>query len=302
MNTGRIKAALEIIIYGHILNWPWRSGTKRRQVRGEATRKAVLEYLKRYAKLYSNIPPSDNDGEKAAEEERIFTIWLQGEENAPNIVKACFRSIRRNCRQKLTILDSESLKDWIDLPDTIMRKWQEGKIKPAHFTDICRTELLYRHGGIWLDATAFVTSPVPDFIMNEDFFIFMSYGNLSGSYAFIQNCFFRARKGSYLIKAWNTAIQTYWQYEDSTVDYFVHQLLFESVVENNPLARALFDKMPKISQDPTHALWWGYRDKPFNQAVFDEITSGSFFQKTEYKSESASNPVSGSFSDIMQKM
>lgn len=302
MNTGRIKTALKIIIYGHILNWPWRSGTRRRQVRGEATRKAVLEYLKRYAKQYSNIPPSPTEEEKAAEEERIFTIWLQGEENAPNIVKACFRSIRRNCRQKLTILDSESLKDWIDLPDTIMRKWQEGKIKPAHFTDICRTELLYRHGGIWLDATAFVTSPVPDFIMNEDFFIFMSYGNLSGSYAFIQNCFFRARKGSYLIKAWNTAIQTYWQYEDSTVDYFVHQLLFESVVENNPLARTLFDKMPKISQDPTHELWWGYRDRPFNKAIFDEITSGAFFQKTEYKSESASRPISGSFSDIMQNM
>lgn len=303
MNTARFKTTLRIMLSGHILNWPWRSGAERRKTRGEATRKAVLEYLEQYVRYYRDIPAGEEcTGKIPDEKERIFTIWLQGEENAPAIVKACFRSIRRNCRQQLVILDRNNLGDWIELPDYIMRKWNEGKIKPAHFTDICRAELIYRHGGVWLDATAFVTAPVPDSIMDEDFFIFMSGDNLSGSYAFIQNCFFRAKKGNYLIKAWNTAIQAYWKYEDSPVDYFVHQLLFESVVENNPVAGELFRRMPKVPQDPTHALWWGYRDRPFDREIFSRITSGSFFQKTEYKSSSASNPIPGSFSDIMQRM
>ena len=125
---------------------------------------------------------------------------------------------------------------------------------------------------------------------------------MSGAYAFIQNCFFRARKGNYLIKAWNHAIQTYWKYEESTVDYFVHQLLFRLVVENNPKAAGLFSRMPASAQDATHALWWNYRDKPFSQETFDNVTSGAFFQKTEYKSKAAAFPSPGTFSDVIQKM
>ena len=52
----------------------------------------------------------------------------------------------------------------------------------------------------------------------------------------------------------------------------------------------------------THALWWNYRDKPFSQETFDNVTSGAFFQKTEYKSKAAAFPSPGTFSDVIQKM
>lgn len=299
MNIQRIKTYLRIALYGHVLNWPWLPEMERRRRRGEVTRNAVLDYLQRYAPFIADIP---EDGPSDPEPERIFSIWLQGEDNAPDIVKACYRSIRCCCSQELVILDAETLSRWIELPDYIMHKWREGRIRPAHFTDICRTELLYRHGGVWMDATDFATAPIPDYVMGEDFFIFRSDGTQSGSYAFVQNCFFRARKGNYLLKAWNTAIQTYWKYEDSTVDYFVHQLLFGLTVGCNPRARALYEKVPVRAQGATHALWWDYRDRPFCREEFDRVTAGSFFQKTEYKSRSAASPVPGSFSDVMQKM
>lgn len=299
MNTGRLSVYLHIALYGHILNWLWLPKAERRRRRGEASCNAVLAYLQQYVPYIRDVP---EDGFVSEEPERIFSIWLQGEDNAPAIVRSCFRSIRKNCRQELVVLDSNSLGDWIELPDYIMDKWKRGCIRPAHFSDICRTELLYRHGGVWMDATCFMTSPVPDNIMDQDFFIFMSGDSVFGAYAFVQNCFFRARKGNYLLKAWNTAIQTYWKYEGSTVDYFVHQLLFRLVAENNPKAANIFGRMPKIAQDATHALWWDYRDRPFCQEEFDKVTAGSFFQKTEYKSKSASSPVPGSFSDVMQRL
>ncbi|HJB44905.1 MAG TPA: capsular polysaccharide synthesis protein [Candidatus Coprenecus merdipullorum] len=299
MNLRRINVHLHIALYGHILNWLWLPDSERRRRRGDAVRDAVLAYLQQYVPYISDIP---EDGPAGKEPERMFSIWLQGEENAPPIVKACFRSMRRHSRQELVVLDSSSMSDWIDLPGYIMDKWKAGKIRPAHFSDICRTELLYRHGGVWMDATDFMTSPVPDSIMNQDFFIFMSGESVFGAYAFVQNCFFRSRKGNYLLKAWNTAMQAYWKYESSTVDYFVHQLLFRLAVENNPRAAALFARMPRISQDPTHVLWWDYRNRPFCQEEFSRLTAGSFFQKTEYKSAAASSPVPGSFSDIMLRM
>lgn len=296
MRTG---LRLHIILYGHILNWLWRPRKVRKTVREHVKREAILRYLSRYAPEIKDVT---GDISPESEPERIFTVWLQGEDKAPGIVKACLRSIRRNCCQELIVLDEHSLQDWIQLPEPILRKWKEGKIGPAHFTDICRTELIYRHGGIWLDATAFVTRPVPEEILNEDFFIFMSGDRLTGSYAFVQNCFFRARKGNCLIKAWNKAIQAYWLREDSIIDYFMHQLMLEMTVSCNPEAARLFDKMPKIIQDPTHALWWDWKDKPFDKKTFDRVTAGAFFQKTEYRSRSASSPIEGSFSDIMQKM
>ncbi len=302
---------MEIVLKGHILNWPWRGHLERRRRRGEVTRKAVCEYLEPF--VPDSIPedaPTDlndagnpertrPDGENG---ERIFTIWLQGEDKAPEIVKACIGSIRHNCKAQLVVLDCESLAEWISLPDCIIRKWKEGKIRPAHFADICRVELLYRYGGVWMDATCFATSDIPAEIMDEDFFIYLSGDRLKGSYSFVQNCFFRSVKGSYLIRAWREAIFNYWKAEDSIIDYFAHQLLFRLTVVKNHRAARLFGKMPHVVQDPTHELWFGHRDEAFDKEEFARLTGGAFYQKTEYKSKSAREPVPGSYADVMRKM
>lgn len=63
------------------------------------------------------------------------------------------------------------------------------------------------------------------------------------------------------------------------MDYYVHQMLFGLAVSCNPRARALFERMPALSQDATHALWWDYRDRPFSREVFDRVTSGTFSKR-----------------------
>lgn len=304
MTISGIRAVLYIILKGHILNWPWKSRLSRRKTRGRVIQDAVGRYVDRTIPEISAVEECVAVTEDAAE--RIFSIWLQGEDNAPEIVKACYRSIRRNCSQELVVLDSGTLGDWITLPDYIMDKYRRGKIRPAHFADICRVELLYRYGGIWMDATDFATAPVPDRILSEDFFIYMydpeeAWGS-SYSYSFVQNCFFRSRKGSLLVSAWREAILRYWEKEDAPIDYFIHQLLFRKVVECNPAAAAKFAVMPHESHAPTHRLWHSHRDLPFDSTEFLRLTDGVFFQKLEYKSKSARQPVPGSCSDVMSRM
>lgn len=300
MSWNRIKADLTILVFGHIFNpLLWKRGRRSRN-RVEIVKKTVDRYLDSYVPFICSVKKdADNVQEKP---ERIFSIWLQGEENAPDIVRACFRSIRHNCTQELVVLDKDTILEWIDLPDYIIRKWERGRIKPAHFADICRVELLYRYGGIWLDATAFVTNPIPQWVLDEDFFIYLSGNMLNGYYAFVQNCFFRAKRHNYIVKVWREAIFEYWRQENSVIDYFMHQMIFRKVVECNPLARKCFERMPHIIQDPTHELWWKHKDDPFDSAVFEGITASAVFQKTEYKSASAKNPIPGSFADVMMKM
>ena len=297
MGLSRTFALCDIIVRAHILNWFWRDRKKRRAVRCAVLENAIPRYFQRYLPAAAAIPErkvvKDDKGEK------IFTLWLQGEDKAPPLVKACFRSIRRHCKQELVVLDEKTIFDYITLPPEIMEKRRAGKIKHAHFADICRVELLYEHGGIWLDSTCFVTEPIPDWIIEQDFFVYMAGNKVGSPYSYMQNCFIRSRKGAYLLDAWRAMMLDFWMHENHSFDYFMHQLLFKTLVQNDLRAKKYFAKMPHVEQDPTHALWWRYGAKPFNKKIFDDVTSGAFFQKTSYKSPWVKNVESGTFADAM---
>jgi len=296
MNIGRMFATLKIVLVAHVFNPFWLPRVKRRKIRTDYTARVVTKYFKRYLPAVKKV--KDTKVTKDDKNDKIFTIWLQGEDNAPDLVKACFRSVRRHCKQKLIVLDENTIFDYISLPEEILKKYKQGKIHHAHFADICRVELLYEHGGYWLDATGFVTSPIPKWIENADFFMFLAGNNyeIGGSpYSFVQNCFIRARKGAFLLAAWRAMILDYWMHENHTFDYFMHQLLFKTLVTNDPRAKKYFAKMPHVDQDPTHALWWKYGKAQFDLKEFKKVTSGAFFQKTTYKG----TIIPGSYADEM---
>ena len=298
MSFSRFVATMKIVLFGHILNWPWRSRVKRRAVRSDVISKVIPTYFKRYLPAAAAVKEREvinND-----KNDKIFTLWLQGEDKAPPLVQACFRSVRKNCKQELVVLDEKTVFDYITLPDVIMKKRKAGKIAHAHFADICRVELLYQHGGYWLDSTGLATSAIPDWIENEDFFVYMAGQHVGSPYSFMQNCFIRARKGAYLLDAWRAMILDYWTHENSNFDYFMHQLLFKTLVTYDPRAKKYFAKMPHVDQDPTHMLWWDYHNKPFDKKQFDEVTSGAFFQKLTYRG--SENPAPGTYADEIIKM
>ena len=295
MNIAKMWAMTRVAMLGHVFNPLWRSRAHRRAVRSDVISRIIPDYFKRYLPAAAAIP------ERAVvhddEHEKIFTIWLQGEENAPDLVKACFRSVRRHCKQELVVLDENTVFDYITLPQEIVEKYRAGKIARAHFADICRVELLYEHGGFWLDSTGFVTAPIPDWIIKEDFFVYMAGQHVGSPYSFMQNCFIRARKGAYLLDAWRAMILDYWMHENHNFDYFMHQLLFKTLVQNDTRAKKYFAEMPHVDQDPTHMLWWDYKDKPFDADTFNRVTAGAFFQKLTYRG--SDKPVPGSFADEM---
>ena len=68
-------------------------------------------------------------------------------------------------------------------------------------------------------------------------------------------------------------------------------------MEANPRAAELYAQMPALVQDPTHVLWFGYADKPYDEALLHEICAQAVFQKFDYKSPYAKAPVPGSFAD-----
>lgn len=286
-----------LIIKGHIFNPLWHSRNERRRRREEIKRNGIQKYLNIYKSEIESITPTKCN--TTENEDRIFTMWLQGEENAPDIVKACIRSMRSTLKSDVTVLDESNIFDWISLPSYIITKWKQGYINAAHFSDLCRVEILHRYGGIWLDATAFVTSPIPNFIMDSDFFVYMAGEKISSWYSYIQNCFIRARKCDPLLGIWREAMLTYWKYENSAINYYIHQLIFEFITKNNKIASDRFSVMPKLNQDPTHTLWFMHKDEPFDERKYTEYTKDTFFQKTTYRDKSAESPAPASVADFI---
>lgn len=295
---GRVWQYGGLIVKGHLLNPVWRDRDVRRRQRYRATLETMMGYLKRYAPEVSKITPApvDNPG---TEPEHAFTIWYQGEDNAPDLVKACFRSMRKNLKQKLIVLDENTLFDWISLPDFIIDKWKKGIIPHTQFSDICRVELLYQHGGLWFDATDYITAPVPQFIMDEDVFLYGAGEKIRGAYAFIQSCFIRGKKGNPLLGIWREANFIYWKEEMSKIDYFVHHLMLRLSTEVNPIAKECYARMPHIDQDPTHALWGEHADDVYDENLFSQLTRDAFFQKTNYKDSRLKQLKEGSVADYI---
>ena len=292
-SVGRTR--FRLLVEGHLLNPVWDGEEVRRARRCKAFGRILMDYTrKNWLQAADNVPVTPvirND-----HEERIFTLWLQGEEQAPDIVKSCFASIRRHCTQPLVILDGKTVFDWITLPEAIVEKYRAGKIKPAHFADICRVELLHTYGGYWLDSTCYVSAPIPAWITEHDFFVFMAGEKVHGNYSFIQNCFIRARKGSYLLEAWRAMILDYWLHEDRRVDYFQHQVMFRTLVTYNAAAAELFGEMTRLDQYPTHLYLYEYKNLPYDEKVLLKAAEeGFFYQKTSYRD--LENIVPGSFAD-----
>ena len=117
MNISRMWAMTQIIVQGHILNWFWRDRKHRRAVRSAVIERVIPKYFERYLPAAAAVKERkvvNND-----KNDKIFSLWLQGEENAPELVKACFRSVRRHCKQELIVLDEKTVFDYISLPEKL---------------------------------------------------------------------------------------------------------------------------------------------------------------------------------------
>ena len=122
----------------------------------------IARYTRNYQPVYEPI----------TETSPIWTCWWQGENAMPDIVKACYNAMHRFSDGHPVILITEkNYKDYVNMPDYIIRKQQSGEIDLTHFSDILRMMLLAQHGGIWMDSTLLIPSKhLGTFIRPEDKF------------------------------------------------------------------------------------------------------------------------------------
>lgn len=123
--------------------------------------KCIYNYLK---EKYQYLIQEYNREKKSYPKQKkkyIWVFWYQGLEDAPFIVKKCIESIEKYKNSyEVVVVNKENIKDYLEIPDIILRKVEEKIITLTHFSDILRMGLLSHYGGIWVDATCYVTSNI----------------------------------------------------------------------------------------------------------------------------------------------
>ena len=201
---------------------------------------AEKKYLSRY--LYAVNPTAT---EATYTPKIIWTCWWQGEDNLPPVVKHSIQSIRRHCPDyELRIITADNMQNYIELPDYIMQKHKKGYITRTQLSDLLRIALLSKYGGLWLDATVFLTAPLPPAILDAPFFAFHCRELYQG-----QSWFLKAAAQDAVIVGLKNFMFEYWKHENKMINYFLVYIAFDMVVSANAECAKQWAQTPLIYDD-----------------------------------------------------
>lgn len=212
---------------------------------------------------------------------KIWTLWLQGYDQAPPIVKACIDSIEKYSNgREVIILDETNMFDYVQLPEHIMKKYKKGYITKTHFSDILRCALLDEYGGTWMDATLYCSGNFDIFTKDEVMF----FQKLRNENEYIMSSYFMHvnRPNNYMIKMLKECEYNYWKKNNKLKDYFLLHLFFTALTEEDKEFREMWEAMPM------HISWLSQlliQDvaKPNNESRVAYILSLSPIHKLTYK-------------------
>jgi len=240
----------------------------------------------------------------------IWWCWLQGKEQAPQIVNACLNSLMREFKgssvqevqglsdgYEIKVIDAENWKEYVELPDYIEKKWEKKHIPPALFSDLLRLELLIKYGGSWIDSTVLCTgskefeslssssgstsSPsVQEFkkYLEADLFLFQ-YTKQGSIPVSISNWFISACSNNEVLMVLREMLYAYWKDYDCVLDYYIFHLFFAMISKEYPEQIAA---MPYGQSQNSLVLLHHWGEK-FEQKKWDKLTSQVCFHKLAFR-------------------
>ena len=165
----------------------------------------------------------------------IWILWLQGWEKIPEVDKLNLISWRKhNKGWNIELVSESNLSEYIDLPEYILEKRRDRKIKA--YSDIIRLSLLNKYGGIWVDATVLCMQPLDKWIYEaikpNGFWMYSSTFATEGKSRGPCIWFIISLRKNYIISKWYEEMLNYWKYND-TSEYFLTDKLFIKLLEND---------------------------------------------------------------------
>lgn len=205
----------------------------------------------------------------------IWVCWLQGEDKMPETISACYKSLLRNKGDNsVKLITYSNYAEYVNLPDYIITKHKSGLISNTHFADVIRCFLLWKYGGIWIDAALFVIKEIdyngttfssPKFAYDSSVSINLKW--TVGCLASVKDFLLFEFAYKYLL--------AYWRKYDKPIDYLLLDHVFELAYLNNFMIKTVIDKVP-LNNQGLHWCRYHFNDK-CDPMVYNELIENNQF-------------------------
>ena len=215
-----------------------------------------------------------------------WSMWWQGENAAPDIVKICWKSQKENIPYGVnhTIITKDNFKKYVDIPDYVLDKYEKGFIMPAHLSDIVRCCLLYKYGGVWLDATIFMCASMPEDCMQYPIYTRTTAGREFNSKAVWAIWFLCAQKGEKLFRFVMEAYFYYFRHNNKIKYYLMTDYLIGIACNIFP---EICNKLNGIPYNNIGAMELGkHLEETYNEQEYKKYLENTFIQKLTWHGKS----------------
>lgn len=266
------------------LLYPRFGGAKAITKRHSEIKRYIKKEFKNVFDKYRDTPLEAETGQ--GQEAPIWVCWLQGEENMPDVVNICYKSLLKHSSGKtVNLITSENLSEYIKVPDFIKEYLDKGKISRTHFADYIRIMLLAKYGGLWIDASVLVTGDIttetqkPFYTIKQrvkDSIYYVSdFRWVVGFIGCSQSC------GRYMFACLNTLFDCYLKKRTFFIDFFLFDYFIAAMYEELPAIKELIDGN-EYNCDSFYQLSDNL-NKKYEEEIMQEIVTQSKFHRMSWK-------------------
>jgi glycosyltransferase involved in cell wall biosynthesis len=232
---------------------------------------------------YKNVQYDENSIKMNSNVLPVWICWWDGEDAMPEIVKACFKSVCDNAGDHpVKLITKYNYHEFITVPDYIIEKASKGIISHTHLSDILRMCLIHDYGGLWLDATIFVTSTIKLSIFELDIVTIRNNSVCLHEPKYKWTTFFiGGRKGHPFFAYMRDMLLEYWSRTNELIDYFLTDYCIIIACDKIPVIRNVINKIPYFNPQVFELAQ--NLDKAFDSDIYEKICSDTDFHKLTWK-------------------
>ena len=279
--------------YGFRATWVYYLGNQSESKCFDYRIKIIKTFVRRLRKE-ANIDKIDNEIiEKSTKFPKIiWVLWQQGEAQMPETVRASMKTIKDFAKRsgcEFHFLTDKNLYSYISIPKDIIEKNKNKQLSSAAFADIVRASLLFEHGGIWMDATLFV-SPYATLEMFEGDFFSLNHPPVHpekiertiSDFKWAGYCL-AGKKGKSYFKHIRDIFIYFVRKCPIFIDYLMMDYFILSEYELNDEFKNLVDELPVLA--PAERVWFlrDHANDIFDENVWTEVLKTTPIMKTTYK-------------------
>lgn len=264
---------------------------------------AIISYLEhKYSFLLEKYKTINQPIENLSPNCPIWICWYQGETNMPPIVKACVNSIKKYAnKHPIYIITSDNIATYIQLPNHILKKVENKQISLTHFSDIIRNNLLAQCGGIWLDATIYLTDKLREW--NKPFYSLKQ--NNPNDHTYVTEYKWTGfcmggSKGNIVNTFVSDFFNEYHKRESDLLDYFLIDYIIAVGYRNIPSIKKLIDDIPPSNPSLYYLLQ--NLNQVYNPTEFERIKQNTHIFKITWKLKNKEYLVNSYYQKIINNI